>query len=202
MAFPRENLSTVGVPRLIPSAAAMEQGLNHSRSWGIRFTLRKMHKRHSSLSSNTNPSEFKGYIFKGVGAMSKVPMKQGVLTPGRVCLLLHRGTSCLRGYRRRHGERRRKSIRGCIVNPDLLVVNLVIVKKGEHDLPGLTNIEKPRIGGPKRASNIRKLLNLSKDDDVHKYVNTYRRTFTNKACVKISVKTQEIYDLHLNIGEI
>jgi hypothetical protein len=34
--------------------------------------------------------------------------------------------------------------------------------------------------GPKRASKIRKLFNLAKDDDVRKYVNTYRRTFTNK----------------------
>ncbi|KAI3950045.1 hypothetical protein MKW92_044608 [Papaver armeniacum] len=34
--------------------------------------------------------------------------------------------------------------------------------------------------GPKRASKIRKLFNLSKDDDVTKYVNTYRRSFTNK----------------------
>ncbi|AQK59274.1 40S ribosomal protein S6 [Zea mays] len=32
--------------------------------------------------------------------------------------------------------------------------------------------------GPKRASKMRKLFNLSKDD-VHKYVNTYR-TFTTK----------------------
>jgi hypothetical protein len=34
--------------------------------------------------------------------------------------------------------------------------------------------------GPKRASKIRKLFNLSKEDDVRKYVNTYRRTFTTK----------------------
>jgi small subunit ribosomal protein S6e len=58
---------------------------------------------------------------------------------------------------------------------------LVIVKKGDNDLPGLTDIEKPRMRGPKRASKIRKLFNLTKDDDVRKYVNTYRRTFTNKA---------------------
>ena len=29
--------------------------------------------------------------------------------------------------------------------------------------------------GPKRASKIRKLFNLGKEDDVRKYVNTYRR---------------------------
>ncbi|RRT42261.1 hypothetical protein B296_00047215, partial [Ensete ventricosum] len=90
-------------------------------------------------------------------------------------------TPCFRGYGRRNGERRRKSVRGCIVSPDLSVLNLVIVKKGENDLPGLTDIEKPRMRGPKRASKIRKLFNLSKEDDVRKYVNTYRRTFTTKS---------------------
>ena len=55
------------------------------------------------------------------------------------------------------------------------------MKKGENDLPGLTDTEKPRMRGPKRASKIRKLFNLSKEDDVRKYVNTYRRTFTTKA---------------------
>lgn len=95
--------------------------------------------------------------------------------------LLCSGTPCFRGYGRRNGERRRKSVRGCIVSPDLSVLNLVIVKKGENDLPGLTDTEKPRMRGPKRASKIRKLFNLSKEDDVRKYVNTYRRTFTTKS---------------------
>lgn len=66
------------------------------------------------------------------------------------------------------GERRRKSVRGCIVSPDLAVLNLVIVKKGEQELPGLTDEEKPRIRGPKRASKIRKMFNLGKVDDVRK----------------------------------
>jgi hypothetical protein len=34
--------------------------------------------------------------------------------------------------------------------------------------------------GPKRASKIRKLFNLTKGDDVTKYVNTYRRSFESK----------------------
>ncbi|KAG5063731.1 hypothetical protein JHK85_004914 [Glycine max] len=111
--------------------------------------------------------EFKGYVFIITGGCDKqgFPIKQGVLTPGRVCLLLHRGTPCFRGYGRRNGERRRKSVRGCIVSPDLSVLKL--------------DVEKPRMRGPKRASKIRKLFNLSKDD-VRKYVNTYRRTFTTK----------------------
>ncbi|CAK9320572.1 unnamed protein product [Citrullus colocynthis] len=56
-----------------------------------------------------------------------------------------------------------------------------VALKGENDLPSLTDIEKPRMRGPKRASKIRKLFKLSKDDDVRKYVNTYFRTFTTKA---------------------
>ncbi|KAJ1421226.1 Ribosomal protein S6e [Sesbania bispinosa] len=124
------------------------------------------------VSGDALGEEFKGYVFKITGGCDKqgFPMKQGVLTPGRVRLLLHRGTPCFRGYGRRNGERRRKSVRGCIVSPDLSVLNLVIVKKGDNDLPGLTDIEKPRMRGPKRASKIRKLFNLSKEDDVRKGV--------------------------------
>uniref|UniRef100_A0A2C9V564 40S ribosomal protein S6 n=1 Tax=Manihot esculenta TaxID=3983 RepID=A0A2C9V564_MANES len=96
------------------------------------------------------------------------------------------GTPCFRGYGRRNGERRRKSVRGCIVSHDLSVLNLVLVKKGENDLPGLTDTEKPRMRGPKRASKIRKLFNLSKEDDVRKSVNTYRRNFTTKSGKKVS----------------
>lgn len=47
---------------------------------------------------------------------------------------------------------------------------MVIVKKGEKDIPGLTNTTVPRRPGPKRASRIRKLFSLSKEDDVHQYV--------------------------------
>jgi small subunit ribosomal protein S6e len=67
-----------------------------------------------------------------------------------------------------------------VISPDLSVLNLVIVKQGENAIPGLTDREVPRMRGPKRASKIRKLFNLSKDDDVRKYVNTYRRSFESK----------------------
>merc|ERR1712039_572498 len=42
--------------------------------------------------------------------------------------------------------------------------------KGPEDIPGLTDDSKPRRLGPKRASNIRKLFNLEKKDDVRQYV--------------------------------
>ena len=59
-------------------------------------------------------------------------MKQGVLVPGRVDLLMKPGDTCFRGFGRRNGERRRKAVRGCIVSQDLSVLNLIIVKRGAH----------------------------------------------------------------------
>ena len=41
---------------------------------------------------------------------------------------------------------------------------------GEADIPGLTDSTVPRRLGPKRANKIRKLFNLSKEDDVRQYV--------------------------------
>jgi len=114
--------------------------------------------------------QFKGYIFRISGGNDKqgFPMKQGVLTNQRVRLLLSDGHSCYRI--RRRGERKRKSVRGCIVSGDLSVVNLVVVKKGEQEIPGLTDKYIPKRLGPKRATRLRKLFNLSKDDDVRKVV--------------------------------
>merc|ERR1711875_59248 len=113
---------------------------------------------------------WKGYRLKITGGNDKqgFPMKQGVLTTGRVRLLLAKGHSCYRP--RRTGERKRKSVRGCIVDGNLSVLNLTIIKKGEAEVPGLTDTTVPRRLGPKRASKIRKLFNLTKDDDVRQYV--------------------------------
>merc|ERR1711957_189895 len=114
--------------------------------------------------------EFKGYVFRVSGGNDKqgFPMKQGILCNNRVKLLFKKGMSCYR--ERRNGCRKRKSARGCIVGPDLAVLSLVVAKKGAEDIPGLTDDQKPRRLGPKRASNIRKLFNLEKKDDVRKFV--------------------------------
>ena len=98
------------------------------------------------------------------------------MTNGRVRLLLSKGHSCYRP--RRTGERKRKSVRGCIVDAQLSVLNLVIIKKGENDIPGLTDTTVPRRLGPKRVGKIRKMFNLSKEDDVRQYV--IRRTLPEK----------------------
>ena len=104
------------------------------------------------------------------------PMKQGVLVNTRVRLLLADGQSCFRA--RRTGERKRKSVRGCIVGPDLSVLNLVIVKKGTQEIAGITDESTPQRLGPKRASKIRKLFNLTKTDDVRKFA--IARSFEKK----------------------
>jgi len=119
---------------------------------------------------DTLGDEWKGYVVRVAGGNDKqgFPMKQGILTAGRVRLLFTKGHSCYR--ERRTGERKRKSVRGCIVDANLSVLALVIVKKGEAEIPGLTDVTIPKRLGPKRASKIRKLFNLSKEDDVRQYV--------------------------------
>lgn len=156
--------------------------------------------------------EFKGYVLKIMGGNDKqgFPMKQGVLLPHRVRLLLSKGHSCYRP--RRTGERKRKSVRGCIVAQvrfftiikwknnryasnnteikmirytffilisylmyiiclqDIAALSLVVTQKGETDIPGLTDVSVPKRLGPKRANKIRKLFNLTKEDDITKYV--------------------------------
>lgn len=110
--------------------------------------------------------EFAGYVFKITGGNDKqgFPMKQGVMHPTRVRLLLSEGHSCYRP--RRTGERKRKSVRGCIVGMDLSVLALAIVKQGDGEIPGLTDTEHAKRLGPKRATKIRRFFNLSKEDDV------------------------------------
>ena len=114
--------------------------------------------------------EYKGYIFKITGGNDKqgFPMKQGVLVNGRIRLLMKKRTTTYRP--RRTGERKRKSVRGCICGPDLAVIALRITKKGEQEIDGVTTEVKPRRLGPKRASYIRKVFALRKTDDVRKYV--------------------------------
>lgn len=124
--------------------------------------------------------QFKGYVFRISGGNDKqgFPMMQGVLVNQRVRLLMTSAHKCYRP--RRTGERKRKSVRGCIIGHDIAVLALVIIKKGAEEIPGLTDAPRPRRLGPKRASSIRKLFALDQGlakgtpadqrDDVRKYV--------------------------------
>ena len=73
-------------------------------------------------------------------------------------------------WKKRAGGRRRRAVRGSIYGPDLAVINLRIVKKGDADVEKLTDAERPNRLGPKRANHIRKMFGLRKVDDVRKYV--------------------------------
>jgi small subunit ribosomal protein S6e len=120
---------------------------------------------------------WKGYILKITGGNDKdgFTMKQGILIQGRTRLLMSEGHSTY--IPRRSGERKKKSVRGCIVGPDISALALVVVKKGEAEIEGLTNEKRPRRRGPKRATRIRKLFNLDKKkDDVRRFVVLYKRT--------------------------
>jgi len=114
--------------------------------------------------------EFKGYVFKITGGNDKdgFAMKQGILVQGRVRILMGKGSKCYRP--RRAGERKRKSVRGCVVGQDLSVMALSIVKVGEQPIAGLTDTKLPKRLGPKRATRIRKLFALTKEDDVRRFV--------------------------------
>lgn len=120
--------------------------------------------------------EYKGYTFRLQGGSDKegFPMVHGVMASARVALLLKRGAVGFQAYRGFAGERRKKSIRGCILNSDIAVLNAVVVATGEKPIEGLTDVSVPRRLGPKRASNVRKVMNLTKADDVRKFL--VRRT--------------------------
>lgn len=114
--------------------------------------------------------DFAGYVLRVTGGNDKqgFPMMQGVLVNHRVRLLFKKGMPCYR--ERRAGSMKRKSVRGCIVAPDISALNLTVVRRGEKDIEGLTDNIRPRRLGPKRANHIRKLFGLEKVDDPRPFV--------------------------------
>merc|ERR1712080_436859 len=83
--------------------------------------LRHMYEKRISHEISAEPfgDEFKGYVLRITGGEDKqgFSMKQGVLVHGRVRLLLKAGHSCYRPGRK--GERKRKTVRGCIVDHNM-----------------------------------------------------------------------------------
>jgi len=118
---------------------------------------------------------WKGYLLKITGGHDKdgFTMKQGILIAGRTRILMSEGHATYRI--RRTGERKKKSVRGCVVGPDISALALSVVKQGESAIEGLNNEKKPRRRGPKRATRIRKLFALTKKDDPRRYVVLYSR---------------------------
>jgi small subunit ribosomal protein S6e len=105
--------------------------------------------------------QFQGYKLRIGGGfdLQGFPMKQGVITPRRVRLLLKAGSSCYRP--RRAGERKRKTVRGCIVSSEISALHLIILERGPGEIKGLTDDTVPRRFGPKRASKLRQHFGIA-----------------------------------------
>lgn len=118
-------------------------------------------------------------------------VKQGVVTHGWVCLLLSKGHPC---YGPREPEREGLNLSKVALWMPIwaCIISLVIVKKGEKDIPGLTDATVPPCLGPKRASRIHKLFSLTKEDDERQYV---VRKSLNKEGEKPRTKTPTIQHL-------
>lgn len=136
---------------------------------------------------------WKNYVLKITGGHDKdgFTMKQGILIAGRTRLLMSEGHSTYRP--RRTGERKKKSVRGAVVGPDISALALAVIKQGEQPIEGLTNEKKPRRRGPKRATRIRKLFALTKKDDPRRYVLLYTRKIEKGG--KVHYKTPRIQRL-------
>ena len=137
----------------------------------IRRTKLYEHRMAQEIDGSMIGEAFAGYKFRISGGQDKegFPMKQGVMAASRVQLLLTPGTTGFCAWRARDGERKRRSVRGCILGPDLASISLVITRKGEKEIEGLTDTNHPRRLAPKRANKIRRLFNLS-SEDVRKFV--------------------------------
>jgi small subunit ribosomal protein S6e len=123
------------------------------------------------VDASTLGDEWKGYtLLRVTGGNDKqgFTITREVLTLGCVCLLVSKNYSC--NLQRRAGENERKSFRGCVVNKNLYVISMAIVKKRDQEIPGLTDKTVHHRLGPKRASKIMKLFDLSKEDNVTQYV--------------------------------
>lgn len=70
---------------------------------------------------------------------------------------------------------------------------MTFLPQGEEKIEGLTDTTVPRRLGPKRASKIRRLFNLTKEDDVRKFV--IRRELPAKDNKKARSKAPKIQRL-------
>ena len=125
--------------------------------------------------------EWNGYIFKITGGQDKqgFPMKNGIFTNKRVKLLLKKGSIGCRGFGMRKGERCRKSVRGCIVSPEISIINLKIKKKGEEPNEFMDTRERKFLR-PKRSSKLRKFFSINKEDSLSKFMIEEKDNFHKK----------------------
>merc|ERR1719189_1278399 len=115
--------------------------------------------------------DYKGYSFKITGGNDAqgFAMKQGIMKNGRARILFKKKGSLFNP--KRTGYRRRRSVRGCITGPDLAIISLKIVKKGDAEIEGCTDKEVPNRLFKKRKNKIAAVFGLDKKkDNVCRYV--------------------------------
>lgn len=137
--------------------------------------------------------EWAGFLLQITGGTDKqgFPMKPGLMTPERVRLMLKKGDTGFRCTDK--GLRRRKSVRGDVVSSQIGVLNLKVVKEGEHIFDGFNNIVNPLPKGPKRATKIRKLFGLSSDvTDLEEYVVGRTKVMKNGETKIVKPKIQRL----------
>mmetsp|Transcript_4884 Transcript_4884/g.7852 ORF Transcript_4884/g.7852 Transcript_4884/m.7852 type:complete len:217 (+) Transcript_4884:47-697(+) len=129
----------------------------------------------SEIEGTKLDSSLKNIKLKITGGQDKqgFAMKQGILTSRRVKILLQKGSTGCRGLQMKKGERKRKSIRGCIVSPEIRTLNLVILNDNgiQHNSE---DYEKNKLT-PRRASKLRKIFSINKGDDIRKFIINQRQ---------------------------
>jgi len=175
-----------------------EQGTNTKVEITNQVALNDLYnlKMGSEVIGDKLGDRFNGYVFKIMGGNDKqgFPMMQGVAKAERVRILLGKRHSCYRP--RRKGERKKRSVRGCFVGPDIAVLHVVVLKVGDKQIPGLTDKQLPNRLGPKRASKIRALFGVDKgseESDPRLWVGEYVRKVEKNG--KIRYKSPKIQRL-------
>merc|ERR1740117_2191962 len=106
--------------------------------------------------------DYKGYILKITGGNDQqgFAMKQGIMKNGRARILFKKKGSLFNP--KRTGYRRRRSVRGCITGPDLAVISLKIMKKGDKEIEGCADKEMPNRLFKKRKNKIAAVFGLDR----------------------------------------
>lgn len=114
--------------------------------------------------------EFEGCILEITGGddYQGFPMVKDYLTKKRVRPLLSKGDI---GYRcRRKGVRRRKSVRGSIVSEETCVLSMIIIRQGEKEIDGLTNVVNSVSHLPRTTKKLKAMFNVPEGENVVRYI--------------------------------
>ncbi len=117
-------------------------------------------------------SHFSGYVFKILGGNDRRGhcMRQGILTNGTARILMRRSKKGVQWRKKFKDQRMRRTVHGCIIGKYICSLSLEIIQHGKSEIPGMPGTARPKSLGPKRASKIRMMFGLDKNDDVKKYV--------------------------------